>query len=104
MQPEAYHHDYTAVEQRLKQLDAPAFRQRLIGRSVLILAIAAAICAVLLAGAYAWRLISVPDRIERIVERVVSEPVVPRMPEIPDVSTADAGIVTTNFTLFRETE
>ncbi|WP_299823080.1 hypothetical protein [uncultured Jannaschia sp.] len=48
MQPEDYRYDYTAVEQRLRQLEAPAYRDRLVGRGVLVLAIAAAICGVLL--------------------------------------------------------
>ena len=104
MQPETYTHDYTAIEQRLKQLDAPAFRQRLIGRSVLILAGAVAMCALLLSAGYAWQLATGPRQIETIVERPVSEPEAPRLPDIPESAETDGGVVTTNFTLFRETE
>ena len=107
MQPEAYHHDYTAIERHLRQLEAVADRDRLVGRGVLVLASAAAICAVLLSAGYARHLVRGPKVVERVVERIVEIPVAAPAPAFPQVSEAveaERGVVTTNFTLFRETK
>lgn len=107
MQPEDYRYDYTAVEQRLRQLEAPAYRDRLVGRGVLVLAIAAAICGVLLSAGYAWHLAKDPKVVEKVVERIVEVPApapAPAFPQVPETASEGPGVVTTNFTLFRETE
>ncbi len=105
MQPESYRHDYTAVEQRLRQLETRAHFERMMSLGILILAMAVAACALILCAAYAWRLATPPEQIERVVEPAVT-PVVPDAvavpPNAPEAAGDEPGVVTTNFTLFRE--
>lgn len=104
MQPESYRHDYTAVEQRLRQLESVAYYKRLLGRSALVLAVTAAACALVLCAALAWRIATRPHQIEAVAERVERPPVPPgpALPDLPGTSADEPGVVTTNFTLFRE--
>ena len=104
MQPELYQHDYTAIEQRLKQLQAPAERHRLIGKGVFALALIVGLCALILASAWAWQIANrAPVVPEASVQSESQGVTVPSWPTPNSNDTAgDDGVVTTNFTLFRE--
>ncbi len=107
MQPEAYQHDYTAIEQRLKQLEAVALYKRLLGRSAFVLAVTVAACAFLLCAALAWRIVTQPNAVATLDGPAASPEVTDtarNLPDVPAVAEAEPGVVTTNFTLFRETQ